>query len=71
MDEVLPKMHGGLIHAAWAVPEGLVPFYLNALGYLGMLAALSWPRLRAHERLIFRDWAGDGEAGNPLAPKAR
>jgi hypothetical protein len=41
-----------LIHFALAIPEGIVPFYLNALGYLGLVAALYWPRLRDHRSKI-------------------
>lgn len=37
-----------LIHWYLAIPETLIPFYLNGLGYLVLVAALYAPRLRPY-----------------------
>lgn len=40
------------IHVVLAIPETIVPFFLNALGYLALLAAFYWPALHPRRHLV-------------------
>jgi hypothetical protein len=41
-----------IIHIALAIPENLIMFYLNGLGYLALAAALHLPQLSAYRRWV-------------------
>jgi hypothetical protein len=41
-----------LIHIVLAIPDMLIPFYLNGIGYITLTAALFLLPLRRHRRLI-------------------
>ncbi|HWQ14827.1 MAG TPA: hypothetical protein VNL77_18655 [Roseiflexaceae bacterium] len=40
-----------LVHIVLAIPESLVMFYLNGVGYIALVTALYLPQLRAYRRL--------------------
>lgn len=41
-----------LIHIWLAIPDNLIIFYLNGLGYLALVTALYLPQLSAYHRLV-------------------
>ena len=49
---ILLTVATALIHIILAIPEGLVMFYLNGIGYLVLVTALYLPQLRRWRGLI-------------------
>ena len=49
---VLLTVATALIHIILAIPEGLLMFYLNGIGYLALVTALYLPQLRRWRGLI-------------------
>lgn len=49
---ILLALATAIIHIVLAIPETLIPFYLNGLGYIALVTALYLPQLSRYQNTI-------------------